>query len=190
MEIGVIDCGSQYLMDVEIQLRRLDVEVKVIEVSKITSDSLNGAGGVIISGSPKNLTEKSGLEAFGKLQFIQELKNPVMGICFGHQCLGLMHGAEIHREEEENLNLETIEVVKSDEILSGLGKRFKMEERHSEWIDLPDEFELLAKSESCGVEMMKHRDKQAYGTQFHPEISGEVGMRVFKNFIEICGVVR
>ena len=52
---------------------------------------------------------------------------------------------------------------------------------------IPEEFEILASSTLCDVESFKHKDKDVYGIQFHPEVhhtpKGEI---IFKNFYKIC----
>ena len=52
-------------------------------------------------------------------------------------------------------------------------------------ITLPEKFDLLAIFDSCNNESMKHKDKNMYGVQFHPEVSGEAGEIVFDNFLKI-----
>jgi GMP synthase (glutamine-hydrolysing) len=52
---------------------------------------------------------------------------------------------------------------------------------------IPDNFELLASSESCEIQAMKHIEKPFYGLQFHPEVEHtEYGRRIFENFVKIC----
>ena len=52
---------------------------------------------------------------------------------------------------------------------------------------LPDEFEIIATSSLCDIEAMKHKEKEIYGIQFHPEVyHTPKGEFIFKNFYEIC----
>ena len=60
-----------------------------------------------------------------------------------------------------------------------------------EFTSLPKVFEILASSELCRVQAVKHKDKPIYGTQFHPEHfnpehpGGEI---LLKNFFTATGV--
>ena len=52
---------------------------------------------------------------------------------------------------------------------------------------MPDDFELLATSDVCRVEAMRHRTKPIFGVQWHPEVyHSQYGEDVYRNFIEIC----
>ncbi|MFA5312508.1 MAG: gamma-glutamyl-gamma-aminobutyrate hydrolase family protein, partial [Methanomassiliicoccales archaeon] len=51
---------------------------------------------------------------------------------------------------------------------------------------LPDEFEILAHSENCRIEAIRHRTRPIYGLQFHPEVENtEHGYDIFKNFLKV-----
>jgi GMP synthase (glutamine-hydrolysing) len=63
---------------------------------------------------------------------------------------------------------------------------FRADEDHCEGITLPDQFILLARSRSYDVEAMKHREKDIYGVQFHPETSNEPGRKIAHNFLKLC----
>ena len=56
-----------------------------------------------------------------------------------------------------------------------------------EVITLPDDFEILASSSKCAIEAMKHKDKDIYGIQFHPEVQHTPrGGEIFENFYKLC----
>ncbi len=51
---------------------------------------------------------------------------------------------------------------------------------------LPQEIEVIAKSENDEIMAIKHKNYPLFGVQFHPElISIEEGMKIIKNFIDI-----
>ncbi len=53
--------------------------------------------------------------------------------------------------------------------------------------ELPKNFKILAHSEKCKIQVMRHINKPIFGMQFHPEVTHtENGNKIFKNFIEIC----
>ncbi|MFN7013452.1 MAG: glutamine amidotransferase-related protein, partial [Bacteroidia bacterium] len=57
---------------------------------------------------------------------------------------------------------------------------------HTEGINLPEEFVLLAKSEHYPNEAMQHKTKNIYGVQFHPETSSNLAKHIITNFLSIC----
>ena len=110
---------------------------------------------------------------------------PILGICLGHQIIGLLHGAEIFREKYIE-KMEEIKVIEKNILFAGIAQSTYFQEAHSEYITLPEGFVHLARSASCENEAMKHPSKNIFGTQFHPEISGENGAMIFRNFLGIC----
>jgi GMP synthase-like glutamine amidotransferase len=86
-----------------------------------------------------------------------------------------------------------IQVVKPDPLFEGLPDPFLVRESHyCEIKRLPPQFDLLATSENCRVQAMRHRERPLYGTQFHPEAYVEAyphGRRVLENFFKIAGVL-
>jgi GMP synthase (glutamine-hydrolysing) len=85
-----------------------------------------------------------------------------------------------------------VRVVKRDPILDGLPDELLMPQRHyAQCVALPDLFELLASSDECRVQMIKHKDRLVYGTQFHPEIYDAEhphGRLLLSNFFRLAEV--
>jgi GMP synthase (glutamine-hydrolysing) len=81
-----------------------------------------------------------------------------------------------------------VEVLAEDEILKGLPARFKTWASHMDQVSvLPQGFEVLARSEVCEIEAMRHIARPLYGVQWHPEVvHTEHGLELLDNFIDIC----
>ncbi|MBD0372929.1 MAG: gamma-glutamyl-gamma-aminobutyrate hydrolase family protein [Pyrinomonadaceae bacterium] len=140
------------------------------------------------------------LESFG--QFIRETKTPVLGICGGHQLVGLSFGARVltldHREQHERRADRTneyqyrfIRITEPDDPIfqgiydsqSGIWQDYTKEARilrvwqnHGLQIDrVPEGFKLLATAYLCRIQMMVKRaeGQLIYTVQFHLEKSFE-----------------
>ena len=98
--------------------------------------------------------------------------------------MGLLHGARISKMREDR-QMQEIEIIKDDPLFERLPDVFEMQEDHCEHISVPQGFNLLACSDACINEAMKHRDKPHYGVQFHPEVSGNYGHVLLANFANI-----
>lgn len=108
---------------------------------------------------------------------------PVLGVCVGHQILGYLYGSEIlHNAEKEQGDI-LIKKVKEAKILLGLSKEFKLFQEHRDSISLPIDFILFASSDSCENQVMKHKKKNIFGIQGHPEFSGNNGKKIIGNFL-------
>ena len=59
-----------------------------------------------------------------------------------------------------------------------------MMEDHCESISIPPDFDLLATSDACVNEIMRHQKKLVYGVQFHPEVYHSTdGKQILENFL-------
>lgn len=141
--------------------------------------------GIILSGSPTNLTSTDNDPYMERYSFLKDIEIPILGICFGHQVLGAVFGGKINHGEEISGDVK-IDIVEKDPLLVGFPKVITMKEHHTESVSLPNGFILLGKSDSCDNEIMKHAEKDIYGVQFHPEQSGSNGDILLKNFYDIC----
>jgi len=82
-----------------------------------------------------------------------------------------------------------IRQVKKDPIFKGIPNPMIMKCSHyCEIKKMPAGFELLATGGHCRIEMIKHRTRPLYGTQFHPEAYDEPwmhGKKMLENFAAI-----
>lgn len=151
-------------------------------------DRMNQEGGrsnqdkIIFSGSPTFLTEVDHGPYLERFSCIRQGKVPVLGICFGHQVMGIVHGAKIFRGKPIREEI-SIHVVKEDKLFEGLTPVTRMSEDHTEGISLPSSFIHLAYSSDYAIEAMRHPNLPLWGTQFHPEVSGENGKKLIGNFL-------
>lgn len=182
--ILIIDCGSQKTPYIE-QAVDLQMDFKTIGLKDATAASAEGMLGIIISGAPILITEVDPTPYLEQLSWIKTVSIPVFGICFGHQLLGLLHGATAARQREDR-DWQEIEALEEHPLFAKLPKTFDMLEDHCESISVPAHFQLLATSDACVNEAMYYKDKPFFGVQFHPEVSGNQGTLIIENFVDIC----
>lgn len=141
--------------------------------------------GVVFSGAPLLITEIDMSKYVEHVQWIKSYQKPILGICFGHQLLGLLHGAKGAKMREDR-NWQEIEIIEESPIFNRFPDYFEMMEDHCEHISIPPEFKLMAASDACINECMQHETKPIFGVQFHPEVSGNYGNILLENFYFIC----
>lgn len=182
--ILVIDCGSnktKYIVEAVDDF----MDVKSIPLLDFKEDDLKEIKGVIISGAPILVTAVDPQPYLDKISWVKETNIPVLGICFGHQLLGLLFGAQANLMREDR-DWQTIEAFEDSILFNRLPNEIEMMEDHCETISIPKGFKLIAASDACINEVMQHEEKPLFGIQFHPEVSGNHGKILIENFINIC----
>lgn len=147
------------------------------------------------------------LKQAGMFTFVQELAakgKPMLGICLGmqllfnhsteygvHEGLGLVPGEvrEIEGVIPKNLDIphmgwNALHFVKESPLFEGLQEGAHVYFVHS-YAAFDCEAHLLATAE-YGVPLTAAvQNGNVFGTQFHPEKSGETGLRILRNFVNI-----
>lgn len=185
--ILIMDNHGQYVHRIWRTLRYLGIEAKIIpNTTPLEEIKAMKPKGIIFSGGP-DLERTGNCKAI--LENYEDFNVPILGICLGHQLIAKHFGGKVGRGEKAEYSLVEIEILEENEIFKGLPKRLKVWESHMDEVkELPKEFELLAKSEFCPVEAMKHRELPIYGVQFHPEVAHtERGSDIYRNFAQLCG---
>ena len=189
--ILMIDNYDSFVFNVEQYLKEMtDDEVITVRNDAITIDDIKkmNPSKIIFSPGPKH-PKDSGI-CLEILNNIDELGNiPILGICLGHQAIGMNFGGKIKRLENP-LHGKTSEIT----VLSGnsvlfknLPKKFKVMRYHSLYVDdIPEDLEVTAKSEDGVAMAVEHKSKNIFGIQFHPEsFFTEYGKNMIRNFLNI-----
>jgi GMP synthase (glutamine-hydrolysing) len=182
--ILIINCGSSKVPQIE-QMVDEFMDFQTIPILELQDKDLENKKGVILSGAPILITEIDPRKYLERISWLKTIDIPVLGICFGHQLIGITFGSFGTRIREDR-NWQEIEAIETSKLFEKLPTTFEMMEDHCETISIPHDFMLTAVSDACVNEAMQHREKPIYGVQFHPEVSGNYGRIIFDNFIRIC----
>ena len=182
--IYILDCGSSKTKFIH-QMVDEYIECRTIPFFNFDFEEAKDAKGIIISGAPILVTEENMESYIESSHWIKTTNIPILGICFGHQLIGIQFGS-IAKKMKEDREMQEVEVFESSPIFSRLPRVIEMQEDHCEFISVPNNFKLLASSDSCFHEAMEHSQKPIYGIQFHPEVSGNYGSMIIENFLKLC----
>ncbi len=162
----------------DLVVRRND-KVTVDEIKKLSPDR------IVISPGP--CTPK---EAGISVELIKEFegKKPILGVCLGHQSIGVAFGGKVIKAPAPVHG--KISKIKHDNktIFKDVSNPFEATRYHSLIVDkkeLPETLEISATSD--GVIMgLRHKEHTIEGIQFHPEsiLTGE-GKKILKNFLNL-----
>ena len=198
--IAIIDYGAGNIFSVKNALDYLGLESRL--VSDI--DSVKSADAVILPGVGAFPAAMKKLEATGLVDTIkaEAEKKPFLGICLGMQLifekgyefeetdgLGLICGSVIKMEEPDliipHMGWNKLEKLNDCPLLENVGDNEYVYFVHSYKAQCDDK-NIAAYSEYGGrVPALVYNGKYVYGAQFHPEKSGETGLKILKSFGEL-----
>ena len=189
-KIPVIYVKGQYNHLIVRNLKELGVESKLLppsvpreQLESIKPDALVMGGGPQSVRSPNQLTG----ELADAARLIRQVDLPMLCICVTHQLLATAFGGVTEAARKPEFGPVEISVIEEGRILEGLKPSFTAWESHNdEVVKAPEGFHVLAKSNNCAIEAMRHDSRPIFGVQFHPEVSHTVkGVDLFKNFLHI-----
>ena len=157
-------------------------QVSVAEVAALSPDA------IVISPGPSR-PENAGIS----VELVRELgpSVPTLGVCLGHQAIGVAYGATVVRVPPVHGKASPIHHAGGGSF-GGLPSPFNAARYHSlavERASLPAELEVTAWSEDGLVMGMRHRSHPVEGFQFHPEsILTDDGAALMSAFLSRIGV--
>ena len=113
---------------------------------------------------------------------------PILGVCLGHQAIGLAFGGRVVRARQPMHGKTSTIEHDGRGIFRGIQEAFVASRYHSLVVledDLPAALEITARTREDGTIMgLRHRTLPIHGVQFHPEsiLTGE-GRRILRNFL-------
>ncbi len=116
-------------------------------------------------------------------------KVPILGVCLGHQAICETFGATITYAKKlmhGKMSLANIDIT--CKLFRGLEDKIEVARYHSLAASadtLPEELEVIARTEDNEIMAVKHKNYEIYGVQFHPEsILTPKGTKILENFLE------
>jgi len=185
--IAILDFGSQYGQLIARRVRENNVYSMIcradIEASRLAE---LGVDGLILSGGPASVYDEGAPKCDPG---IFELGVPILGICYGMQLGCRILGAKISPAQKRQYGRTKLSIVERSHLFANLPNTITAWASHGDQLEESGEsFVTLATTETCPYAAVKHKEKEFYGVQFHPEVSHTPrGTQILKNFLyDIC----
>ena len=195
--IAIIDYGAGNIFSVKNAMDYLGLESRLVSDEK----SVREADTVILPGVGAFPAAMEKLKATGLVDIIKEeaARKPFLGICLGMQLifekgyefeecdgLGLISGSVRKMEEPDliipHMGWNKLEKLNDCPLLENVGDDEYVYFVHSYKAECEDR-NIAAYSEYGGrVPALVYDGKYVYGAQFHPEKSGETGLKILRSF--------
>lgn len=200
--IAIIDYGAGNIQSVSKALAHIGCEAFITK----DKDKILKADGAVLPGVGSFGDTMDTMTEYGiKDTVIEYAKSgkPFLGICLGLQLLfpkseespdaeglGIFDGSITKIPSGEGLKIphigwNSLDIKKSDGLFKGIGKNPYVYFVHSYFLNASDKSIVSAQTE-YGVTIDAAVEKgNVYATQFHPEKSGETGLKILRNFADI-----
>lgn len=194
--ITIIDYGGSNLASLLYSLNRLGVSANISR----DADVIKNASHIILPGVTTAQTAMKNLAELKLVNVIRSLTQPVLGICLGMQilfdyseegdveCLKIIPG-EVKKLIPSNkltvphMGWNALQNISDEFIMKGVPEKSYVYFVHSYAVSVGLHTSAMACHGETFSASVKYRNY--FGTQFHPERSGEIGSRIMKNFLEL-----
>ncbi|SEQ44742.1 glutamine amidotransferase [Hyunsoonleella jejuensis] len=193
MKLVIINYGAGNIKSIQFACNRLGVDA----ILSNNPEEIKSADKIIFPGVGEASSAMKMLKQSGLDTLIPNLKQPVLGICLGMQlmCLhteeGNTEGLGIFQTNVKRfsnnvkvpqMGWNVIKNLKSD-LFKGIKENEYMYLVHSYYAEHCNETIAATDYEINYASALQHEN--FYGTQFHPEKSGNEGARILENFINM-----
>jgi anthranilate synthase component 2 len=190
-QVLVIDNYDSFTFNLVQYLRELGATVTVERNDALSISEIARAdpAAIVMSPGPR-VPEEAGV----CVELVRELGDtiPMLGVCLGHQAIGVAYGAKVVRAPAVVHGKVGPVHHGGAGVLRGLDDPFMATRYHSLVVaeaGLPDVLEATAWSDDGLIMAMRHRGFPVEGVQFHPESIGTPeGHALLRNFLEAAGV--
>ena len=193
VRVLMIDNYDSFTYNIVHYLAELGADVTVKRNDEITVEEIElyQPDALVISPGPCTPNE-AGISVKAIRRYAGKI--PILGVCLGHQSIGVAFGARIRRAKTLKHGKSSLIKHSQKGIFKGLPSPFEAIRYHSLVIDensLPNDLEVVAYSEDDGEIMaVQHRHFPIFGVQFHPESVGfnknfrKWGLQLLNNFLQ------
>ena len=179
----ILDFGSQYTQLIARRVRELGVFSEIVPGTTPAAEvAARKPGALILSGSPA-----SGYRAAAPMPDpgIYELKQPLLGICYGFHTTMQLLGGELKQAPRAEYGTATFVVDRRSPLFAKVPKRFRAWMSHGDEVTaLPAGWHRVAHTANCVFAAAAHEKLPFHLIQFHPEVvHSPYGRQVLANFL-------
>ena len=187
--ILVVDNYDSFVFTIVGYLQQLGAQTTVVRNDTISPADGTDFDGVLISPGP-GTPQEAGV-SMAMIEACAERSQPMLGVCLGHQALGVVMGATVGRAPELLHGKTSAVHHDGTGVLDGLPQPFTATRYHSLTIDpptLPDELIANGHTTTGIIMAVRHESLPLHGVQFHPEsVLTQGGHRLLANWLAGCG---
>jgi GMP synthase (glutamine-hydrolysing) len=185
MKVYVVDNGGQWTHREWRVLKYLKVDTRIVP-NDTPFDEISDVDALVLSGgAPRVALDAERMGNNG--DYLDRADFPILGICAGLHFMTGHFGGSTGPAFVPEYGKTRLYVEEEDDLFRGLPREFTVWESHNDEVkEVPEGFEVLARSDNCAVQAVRMPSRSIYGLQFHPEVENtEHGYEIFKNFLNV-----
>ncbi|MEI2766642.1 MAG: aminodeoxychorismate/anthranilate synthase component II [Dermatophilaceae bacterium] len=187
--ILVVDNYDSFVFTIVGYLQQLGAQCTVVRNDAVTPQEAVDFDGVLLSPGP-GTPQEAGV-CLQMVAACADRAQPMLGVCLGHQALGVVMGVTVGRAPELVHGKTSLVEHDGTGVLEGLPTPFTATRYHSLAIDpatVPASLLVNGRTASGVVMAVRHATLPLHGVQFHPEsVLTEGGHRLLANWLAQCG---
>lgn len=191
----VLDNYDSFTYNLAQYIGELGPVLEVVRNDQITLDDIAARKPeAIILGPGPGTPADAGITVPAIKRFGAEI--PMLGVCLGHQAIGVAYGGEVIRAPRGVMHGKTSRIVHGGTgLFSGIESPVEVMRYHSLVIrpdSVPRELTVTATAADDATEIhaVQHATHPVYGVQFHPESIGTAaGKLMLQNFLGLAGIL-
>ena len=185
----MVDNYDSFVYNLVQYLGQIGAETAVLRNDEVTVDMVRDYDGVLVSPGP-GTPEEAGI-SIEMVKHCAANSIPLFGVCLGHQAIGVAFGGTVSRAPELLHGKTSVVTHSNTGVLRDLPSPFTATRYHSLAIEdgtLPEEIEVIARTDSGVIMAVQHKSLPISGVQFHPEsVLTEHGHQMLGNWLVACG---
>ncbi|MCP4726018.1 MAG: glutamine-hydrolyzing GMP synthase, partial [bacterium] len=183
----VLDFGAQYSQLIARRVREQNVYCEIYPYNEpLENIKAKDPKAIILSGGPMSIYEEGSPQITGE---IFDLGIPVLGICYGLCVIAKQFKGDVSSAQKREFGRAGLNILSDTDLFYEIPDMAQVWMSHGDRLDkLPENFEIIGKTENSPIAAVRNTEAKYYGIQFHPEVVHTVfGAQILRNFLfRIC----
>ena len=190
--------------EIRAALQRIEPDLRIVTepFQNITPEFVKALSPshVVLSGQSHPWDRYAPQSLAGVFHLVRDARQPILGVCGGHQQMALAFGAPVDLIERiapgegyEGAFRERgyceVELSSESPLFQGLPQKLTVWESHCDEVkELPPDFIRTANNQVSDIQAMQHTSLPLFAVQFHPELFDEEhphGRMILENFLKL-----